>query len=66
MFSELKVGLGEKPILAQLDWLMQMYCPGEGHFHYSGKRYPNSPSGQMLWSPGSQNTGCTTCWKMIG
>jgi len=37
MFSELKVGLGEKPILAQLDWLMQMYYPGEGHFHYSGK-----------------------------
>ncbi len=37
MFSELQVGLDKKPVQAQLEWLMGMYCSGEGHFHYTGK-----------------------------
>jgi hypothetical protein len=37
MFSELRVGLEEKPVQALLEWLMTMYRPGEGHFHYTGK-----------------------------
>jgi hypothetical protein len=37
MFSELGIGLDTPAVQTQLDWLMGMYCPGEGHFHYTGK-----------------------------
>ena len=37
MFADLQVGLVSKPVKAQLEWLMTMYQPGEGHFHYAGK-----------------------------
>jgi hypothetical protein len=37
MFTELRVGLEEQAVQAQLKWLMSMYCQGEGRFHYTGK-----------------------------
>jgi hypothetical protein len=37
MFSELQVGLEEKPVQAMLEWLMAMYRPDEGCFKYTGK-----------------------------
>lgn len=37
MFSELRVGLEEKPVRAMLEWLMTMYRTDEGCFRYTGK-----------------------------
>jgi len=37
MFTELKVGLAEKPVQALLEWLMTMYHADEGRFIYNGK-----------------------------
>jgi hypothetical protein len=36
MFTELNVGLAEKPVQALLEWLMTMYHAEEGCFRYSG------------------------------
>jgi hypothetical protein len=37
MFSDLKVGMTEKPVQVLLEWLMKMYHHDEGCFRYSGK-----------------------------
>jgi hypothetical protein len=37
MFTELKVGMEEKPVQALLEWLMTMYHTDEGCFTYVGK-----------------------------
>jgi hypothetical protein len=37
MFTELKVGLEEKPVQVLLEWLMTMYQDDEGCFKYTGK-----------------------------
>jgi len=37
MFTELKVGLEEKPVRDLLEWIMTMYYADEGCFKYNGK-----------------------------
>jgi hypothetical protein len=37
MFTQLKVGVDDKPVQALLEWLMSMYHPDEGCFKYAGK-----------------------------
>ena len=37
MFTELKVGLEERPVRSLLDWIMTMYHADEGCFKYNGK-----------------------------
>jgi hypothetical protein len=52
MFSDVSVGLTERPVQAILKWLMSMYDAAQGCFHYSGRKSEATdlgPAGARYW-----------------
>jgi hypothetical protein len=45
MFSDLGVGLETQPVKTYLEWLMSLYDPQQGCFHYSGSKQDASDLG---------------------
>jgi hypothetical protein len=47
MFSDLAVGLDTQPVKTYLEWVMSLYDPQQGCFHYSGSKQDASDLGQV-------------------